>query len=512
MPDNLCVRVTPIPFFKMELNLGDLCLSYVNDLATQSGGSKKTNHNKPAKAVPKCPARPPAPPSTAAKGPARPPAPPNTAAKPKGLARPPAPPSTAAKVAARPPAPPSTAAKSKGSARPPQGIMPKSGDFTHRQIPVAEYTPNSTIRHPKHEQHVAKLQRAIDTYPALKLTVKDAPTTHELNFQTKVRVSPAMLKGKDATERAWQLGNAARGMKTLPIHGTPKKTKIHPGMAVLNAPEYLDDPWLIERGMGALDGFFRGEEAHPNRSITFSGRGADGKLMIGYNHKKDDEMEQGPDGTYRHVQYAETASKTPSNVVNLHYVPTIADVLAELPEDTFIFIVMYLKGLCELYECSTDQIFNWSIMLLDYIKGGGFASHTDGVKAFNNQAGFVNLLSLCNQAKHFDLIPVSTLSEDKPIRITTNGYESIVMTGKPRVDEPHAVPFDDIPKKRTLAIKMPFILSTAKYIYMERSELSGIYVQKFDAKAAIKAGKGAVVFNPVTPAFLNALSVDFVPS
>jgi hypothetical protein len=302
----------------MEIDFGDLCFSFVNDLATQSGGSKKTNHNKPAKAVPK--------------GPARPPAPPSTAAKPK--------------VAARPPAPPSTAAKSKGSARPPQGGVPKSGDFTHRQIPVAEYTPNSNIRHPKHEQHVAKLQRAIDTYPALKLTVKDAPTTYELNFQTKVRVSPAMLKGKDATERAWQLGNAVRGMKTSPSHGTDYETEIHEGMAVLDEPQYPDDPLLIKRAMGALDDFFRGEENRPNRSITFSGRGADGKLMVGYNHKKDDKMEQGPDGTYRHVQYAESAPKAPSNVVKIHYVPTIADVLAELPEDTFIFVVMYLKGLC----------------------------------------------------------------------------------------------------------------------------------------------------------------------
>ena len=313
-----------------------------------------------------------------------------------------------------------------------------------------------------------------------------------------------MIKGTDPTGRAWQVGDLSRKVgKTLMSQGTNIQTLIHEGMAVIDEPHCPEDEGLVTRAIAALSKFVEVQEARRNKTITFSDRGNDGKFMMFYNHKKTDDMEQGPDGKFRHVQYS--AAKNTSPVVNIHYAPRLVNVVAELPKDTSTFVVMYLKGLAELFACPTDNIFNWHMMLLNYTAGGGFSSHSDGIKAFNNQAGIVVLLSLAkiaNQPKYFDMIPVSVLSRDSPIRITTTGSQAILMSGLPRVDEPHAVPFGNTTEGCTLAIKMPFVDSDSPYIRMLTSQLSGVKVQMFDTKLAVEAGKG-------TPVALKADAPEF---
>jgi hypothetical protein len=241
--------------------------------------------------------------------------------------------------------------------------------------------------------------------------------------------------------------------------------------------------------------------------------------MIFYNFKRSDEMVQMPNGKYKHEEYADAKGvKAVHTHVNFHYQPNISNTIAALPNDTADFFIMYLKGLAQLFECPTDEIFSWSSMLLDYSVDGGFSSHTDGIKAFNNQAGFVVLLSLSDiddQAKSFDLIPTWTLSKNRPIRITTKGYEGILMTGLARVDQPHSIPFENGRRGRTWAIKMPFVASESPYIRMLRSELSGVDVQLFDTAMAIEAKAPAkeLAFSASAQEFspLSASAQEFSP-
>jgi hypothetical protein len=290
------------------------------------------------------------------------------------------------------------------------------------------------------------------------------------------------------------VGNLSRKVgKTFMRDGTDIKANMHEGMAVINAPQPpADNPLLIKRAIASLSDFVKKQESNRSPSVTFSDRGPDGKLMIFYNFRRSDEMVQMPNGKYKHEEYADAKGvKAVHTHVNFHYQPNISNTIAALPNDTADFFIMYLKGLAQLFECPTDEIFSWSSMLLDYSVDGGFSSHTDGIKAFNNQAGFVVLLSLSDiddQAKSFDLIPTWTLSKNRPIRITTKGYEGILMTGLARVDQPHSIPFENGRRGRTWAIKMPFVASESPYIRMLHSELSGVDVQLFDAAMAIEGG------------------------
>ena len=382
-------------------------------------------------------------------------------------------------------------------------------------MPVGEYDPSFKIMHPKNAQHVSDLRGALERLPALRLTISATPNCTELRNHGRVRVAPSMLKDADPTGRAWEAGNLSRKVgKTFMQDGTDIKARIHEGMAVINVPECpADDPMLIGRAVASLSEFVKRQEDRGRRdpAATFSDRGPDGKFMIFYNHRRSDEMEQGPDGKYRHVQYSDAPAPPPKTHVNVHYGPSISNVIAALPRATADFVVMYLKGLAELFECAADEIMGWSLMLLDYCADGGFSSHIDGIRGFNNQAGFVVLLSLSDvedQPKSLDLIPISTLSRDRPIRITTKGRESILMTGLARVDEPHSIPFNNRRGGRTLAIKMPFVRSTAPYVRMLRSQLSGVEVQLFDVAEALKAGKGSAALSATAREFMPSLSAS----
>ena len=388
----------------------------------------------------------------------------------------------------------------------PPAARSSAADWTHIMVPVGKYDPSIVITHPDNAKHVADLRGALESLPALDLTISATPNCTELRNHGRVKVSSSMLKSDDPTGRAWEVGNFSRKVgKTFMHDGTNIRAKIHDGLAVINSP---NEPLLVQRAVASLREFVRSQEARRDPTVTFSDRGVDGKFMIFYNHKKTDEMEQGADGKFVHVQY--TATKVTHTHVNVQYIPNISNAIAALPKDTAVFVIRYLKGLAQLLECPTDEIFDWSMMLLDYCADGGFSSHTDGIKAFNNQAGIVVLVSLSDvedQSKSFDLIPIWTLSKDRPIRITTKGRDGILMSGLARVDEPHSVPFNNKNGGRTLAIKMPFVQSSAPYIRKLKSQLSGVEVQMFDAAMAIES-RQALLSSVQAPEFRPLSSVQ----
>lgn len=400
-----------------------------------------------------------------------------------------------------------------------------------KTVPLDRYTPDIVIQHPNHAAHVSALQRDLKEISAFKLSVREQPQCTEIRTKT-ISVDPGRLKGTTGTERVWELGDLSRKLgPTYLSEGTGTRKPLPKGMAVLEVPECEEDPSLMLRATRALSGFIRDEEravANKTTSLTFIPRGKDGKIMVGYNHNKTSEVELGEDGVYRHVQYS---GPRPTGPVKLHYAPSLVNVLAELPRETTVFLVKYLKGLADLFGCDHSEIFRWNMMILEYISGGGFSRHIDGIKAFNNQAGIVILLSLSMQggAKHLDLIPVSTLTKETAVRVTTKAAgETIIMSGLPRVDEPHSVPFDDAgldPKGArliTVAIKCPFIESVKEYVSIIQSRITGASVQEFDAEKAIAAQKGilpvpalsvsAAEFTSSSAATFSVSATEFVPA
>lgn len=375
-------------------------------------------------------------------------------------------------------------------------------EWAHRQIPLKDFDPDFKIFHPCNDTHTEYVRDALMNLPALHLTINPEPNCTELHNRSKVRVSKSMLNGGEPIERAWQVGQISRKVgKTYDFHGTDIRTKMHSGMAVINAPQSpLDDPHFMEDVVNSLARFVKKQEAEPNRLIVPEDRGSDGKLMFFYSHRKSDEVEKGPDGKWRIRVFADAKGvKKEKRYADIYWSPNICNVIAFLPKLVAEFVISYLKGLAVLFECSHDEILKASLMLLDYSLDGGFGSHTDGIAAFMRQAGVVAMISMPDiddGLKSLDLTPIWDHTKDIPTRITIERNQAILMTGLARVDEPHSVPFGMNRKGgRTLAFKFPFLESMSPYVRIVRSELSGVDVQMFDADMAIEAGKRAAALD-----------------
>ena len=413
------------------------------------------------------------------------------------------------KQATKPANPPPPSAKASFAGKRPAAAAGGKKTFeTMKTIPLGSYNKErDAIRHPNHDKNQESLRNYLRDLSALDLSVAEDPDVTGIKTKT-VHIDPKKLEGS-ATDRVWSLGDKARKMgETWLSDGTGIKQSLPEGMAVLEGPARSADQEAMRQAIKALNLFMTQEKnkvKSKTSSITFVPP-SKGKFMIGYNPLKTSDMVEDEagnlvldkNGNPQHVRYEDSKPLSKADVT-VHYVPTMADVLAELPREAAVFLVRYLKGLANLFGCDCEELMDGSLMLLEYTAGGGFSRHIDGIKAFKNQAGAVALLSLTENEeieKHLDLIPMSAKT---PVRITTKAAgETIIMSGLPRVDMPHSIPFGDAglnpkgPTVITAAFKFSFLPSKGRRMEFVQSKLTGVIAQQFNADVVIAAQKKTV--------------------
>ena len=138
------------------------------------------------------------------------------------------------------------------------------------------------------------------------------------------------------------------------------------------------------------------------------------------------------------------------------------------------FVLTHALAYLKIVDGCMDDLYKSSLTFFRYNPNAGLRPHIDGVGDFGNTFGPIFTLAMGSGTKYLDVLPtiVSDLGRrNRPIRIFTEQFQSILLQGPARVEYTHSVPFGVQKECMTIALKFGAIKNTTKQVKEYRSEL-----------------------------------------